>query len=149
MRGHDGAPRPQRIVRRLVADVRHASGTSVQYPALLFSIPEGPEESGVGQRFMTRDGRARLSIFTRSSQRQSPGYYLNTHFPGSRSRLDYDRVARNFFAVSTEEQGQVLYRRCNFPGDGMIHCIDLTYPAIEKRAWDQIVTRISRSLRPL
>jgi hypothetical protein len=88
-----------------------SSGTRVEYPAMLFSVPTGREENGIGQRFVTRDGRAGLSIFTRSSEGQSPRTYLNTHFPGSRSRLDYDRVAPNFFAVSTEENGRVLYRR--------------------------------------
>jgi hypothetical protein len=32
---------------------------------------------------------------------------------------------------------------------GAIHCLDLVYPQAEKRAWDGVVTRISRSLRPL
>jgi hypothetical protein len=65
--------------------------------------------------------------------------------------LNYDRVARNFFAVSTNRNGTVLYRRCNFSRNqgGTMHCIDLAYPLREKRAWDAPVTRISRSLRPL
>src|SRR5205814_9758232 len=126
-----------------------SAGTRVQYPANLFPVPTGWEENGIGRRFATRDGRAELSIFTRSSEGQSPRQYLATHFPGSRSALDYDRAARNFFAVSMESKTTILYRRCNFPGDGMIHCIELSYPAPEKSAWDETVTRISRSLRPL
>jgi hypothetical protein len=45
----------------------------------------------------------------------------------------------------------ILYRRCNFSANrgGTIHCIDLSYPRSQKRAWDGTVTRISRSLRPL
>ncbi len=125
------------------------TGTSVQYPAHLFSVRAGAERNGVGQRLATVDGRAGLSIFTRSSEGQNPRQYLATHFPGSRSALDYNRVAPNFFAVSMEHRGTILYRRCNFPGDGMIHCIELSYPTREKLAWDAPVTRISRSLRPL
>jgi hypothetical protein len=46
---------------------------------------------------------------------------------------------------------EVFYSRCNFSTDagGAIHCLDLVYPQVEKRAWDGVVTRISRSLRPL
>ena len=45
----------------------------------------------------------------------------------------------------------VYYSRCNFSaaGGGAVHCFDLTYPQREERAWDAIVTRISRSLRPI
>jgi hypothetical protein len=32
---------------------------------------------------------------------------------------------------------------------GAIHCFDLVYPSAEERAWNAIVTRISRSLQPL
>jgi hypothetical protein len=45
----------------------------------------------------------------------------------------------------------VLYSRCNFASGvgGTDHCIDLVYPQDVARAWGGIVTRISRSLRPL
>jgi hypothetical protein len=122
-------------------------GTHVDYPARLLSVSADSQHSG-GQRFMTADSRAALEIFTRPSEGQSPRRYLAKHFPGSRSALDYDRVARNFFAVSMESEKTVLYRRCNFAG-GTIHCIELSYPTAEKKDWDDIVTRISRSLRPL
>jgi hypothetical protein len=48
-------------------------------------------------------------------------------------------------------QGVVYYSRCNFSSEmgGAVHCFDLVYPQREQRAWDPIVTRISRSLRPL
>jgi hypothetical protein len=69
----------------------------------------------------------------------------------SRSALDYVRVARSFFAISSEGDGVILYSRCNFSGGrrGVIHCFDLKYPQEEKRSWDAVVTRISLSLRPL
>jgi hypothetical protein len=45
----------------------------------------------------------------------------------------------------------IYYRRCNFSQrrGPSIHCFDLVYPEGKKRAWDEIVTRISLSLRPL
>ncbi len=68
-----------------------------------------------------------------------------------RSALDYERVTRSFFAISSTRQGLIFYSRCNFSTDagGAIHCLDLVYPQAEKLAWDGVVTRISRSLRPL
>ena len=60
-------------------------------------------------------------------------------------------MTRTFFAISSVRQGLIFYSRCNFSADagGAIHCFDLVYPQQEKRAWDALVTRISRSLRPL
>jgi hypothetical protein len=129
-----------------------AAGTRVEYPANVFSRESGRPEIGTGKRFSTADGRAHLSIYTLPNSRgQSPASYLKQNMKGPRSALNYDRVARNFFAVSTNRNGTVLYRRCNFSRNrgGTMHCIDLAYPQSEKRAWDAPVTRISRSLRPL
>jgi hypothetical protein len=60
-------------------------------------------------------------------------------------------VTRSFFAISAVYEGVIYYSRCNFSrrSEDTIHCFDLKYPASEKRAWDDIVTRISRSLEPL
>jgi hypothetical protein len=129
-----------------------AAGTRVEFPADVFSRESGRPELGTGKRFTTADGRAQLSIYTLPNSRgQSPASYLKANMKGPRSTLNYDRVARNFFAVSTNRSGTVLYRRCNFSTNrgGTMHCIDLAYPLREKRAWDSTVTRISRSLRPL
>ena len=53
-----------------------------------------------------------------------------------------------FFAVSGIVRGKTFYSRCNFAGPrGVMHCLYLDYPAAETRAWDGVVTRMSRSLR--
>ena len=64
--------------------------------------------------------------------------------------LDYERITPSFFAISAERDGLIFYSRCNFSSDvgGAIHCFDLVYPSAEERAWNAIVTRISRSLQP-
>jgi hypothetical protein len=131
---------------------RDGSGTAIEYPRDLFSVSGGRPEGGSGQAFATSDGRAHLSIYVRDNPgRKTPADYLREHFRGSRSALNYDRVAPTFFAVSRNRGETILYRRCNFSygANAAIHCIDLSYPRSEKRAWDGPVTRISRSLRPL
>jgi hypothetical protein len=126
-------------------------GTKIQYPADIFS-PAGEPEMGLGQRFARADGRAVLSIYARSNEAgETPRTYLRKHLRVNRSVLDYVRIARSFFAISSERDGVILYSRCNFSGGarGTIHCFDLKYPREEKRSWDAVVTRISLSLRPL
>jgi hypothetical protein len=126
-------------------------GTKIQYPASIFA-PAGQPEMGFGQRFERTDGRAVLSIYARPNKAgDTPRSYLRKHLRVERSELDYVRIARSFFAVSSERDGIILYSRCNFSGGarGVIHCFDMKYPQEEKRSWDAIVTRISLSLRPL
>jgi hypothetical protein len=121
--------------------------TTVDYPRGVFSV-EGREDVPPGPVFTTRDHRARLHIFAfRNERGESPAQHIARTFTHDRRQLDYDRVARNFFALSENKGSEILYRRCNF-ARGMIHCIELVYPRSEKRAWDNIVTRISLSLRP-
>jgi hypothetical protein len=89
-----------------------------------------------------------LRIYSDTNSRgDSPAAFLARSLKDQRSRLTYNRVTSNFFAISAPDRGLVLYRRCNFVA-GRIHCMDVRYPQTEKRAWDPIVTRLSLSLRP-
>ena len=109
-------------------------GTKIQYPADIFR-PAGQPEMGLGQRFERADERAVLSIYARPNKAgETPRTYLRKHLRVERSELDYVRIARSFFAISSERDGVILY---------------LKYPQEEKRSWDAVVTRISLSLRPL
>jgi hypothetical protein len=126
-------------------------GTRIEYPAHIFQT-ESPGEGGVGRNYRTSDGRAQLHMYSMANpKRLSPAAYMRAHFPGPRSSLSYDRVAKSFFAVSTRRNGMIVYVRCNFSQikGGTLHCVEMKYPAVEKREWDAIVTRVSRSVRPL
>ena len=43
-------------------------GTTVEYPAGIFSVPDGKAEKGIGQRFSSVDGRSLLTIYTRENE---------------------------------------------------------------------------------
>ncbi len=131
---------------------RDAQGTSVEYPRDVFSVEQEPSEQEPGRVFSTEDGRARFHVYSLPNPNAlSPGAFMRANFPAQRSTLSYDRVSRNFFALSTRRDGMIVYLRCNFASGraGTLHCVDIRYPLNEKRDWDGIVTRISRSLRPL
>jgi hypothetical protein len=122
----------------------------VEYPQHIFSERAGLE--GGGPVYRSRDGRARLHMLSMENPKGlSPREFMRSHFPAPRSTLTYDRVARNFFALSTRREGMIVYLRCNFSSarGETLHCVDIRYPVNEKRDWDGVVTRISRSLRPL
>jgi hypothetical protein len=126
------------------------SGTRLDIPSGIFSITEEPSESGFGHQFKTPDGRAVLRVYSRDVGRQSPERYLRENYAVPRASMDYVRVTRSFFAISAVNDGTIYYSRCNFSRHShgsAAHCFDLKYPENEKRAWDAVVTRISRSLR--
>jgi hypothetical protein len=121
-------------------------GTTVVYPAAVFSQIVERNENGV--KWSRPDGRATLAVSANSNERrETPRAFLRRKFPDRQSILSYDRVTPTFFAVSARMNDRIFYTRCNFAS--AVHCIELEYPAAEKRQWDGVVTRISRSLRPL
>lgn len=127
--------------------VTNRSGASVDFPGGLFTKEATPTAPSQAIAYSTADGRARLELFSSPNTRgESPAQFARRN-GASRDRLDYKRITGTFLAASAVHRDQILYRRCNFSGR-MIHCIDVRYPASEKRAWDQIVTRISLSLKP-
>jgi len=131
---------------------RDAQGTSVEYPRDVFAVEQEPSEQEPGRVFSTEDGRARFHVYSLPNPNAlSPGAFMRANFRAQRSALTYDRVSQNFFALSTRRDGMIVYLRCNFSSAraGALHCVDIRYPVNEKRDWDGIVTRISRSLRPL
>ena len=131
---------------RVLSDAK--LGGQVEYPADVFSVSEQPREKVGGLRFRTPDGRAELSFFALpTSSGTSPADFLAGHLRLPERAVQYRRTTPSFFAVSGASTGVIYYARCNSSADhSMFHCIYMTYPADEKRAWDAIVTRISRSL---
>ena len=96
-------------------------GTTVDYPAGIFSVAEGKAEKGVGQRFSSADGRSLLTIYSRENDTgDTPASYLRNNLKLPRSALSYERVTRSFFAISTVREGSIYYSRCNFSADAAL-----------------------------
>ncbi|OPY95769.1 hypothetical protein A5906_07320 [Bradyrhizobium sacchari] len=120
------------------------TGTSVDFPSSIFTEEAGRPD-GYGQRFRTADGRADITIQAAPNvANDSPAAFLAKKGPPS--RIQYKRVTSRFFAVSSYKGDKVWYDRCNFAGR-LVHCVLINYPAREEHEWDDIVTRISLSLR--
>jgi hypothetical protein len=122
---------------------------SFQFPAHIFQ-QDASDEGERGTVFSTADGRARLRLFGFVNNRnQTPRSHL-AGIPEFRAeRFHYVRTTPHFYVASAVRDGVILYRRCNFSPrpDHRVGCLQLEYPQSEKRAWDEVVTRISLSLR--
>jgi hypothetical protein len=127
---------------RLYTIVR--TGAHVDIPTAIFAKDAGPSQTGSGRRFFTADGRANLTVQSVPNRAgYSPAVFLAKMRPPS--GVIYSRVTPNFFVLSSFRDKTIWYNRCNFSGH-FAHCILLNYPASESRRWDDVVTRISRTL---
>jgi hypothetical protein len=141
----DGLEKPQWAV------LSDKHGTRVDYPAGIFSVAEGDLPRGEGSSLRSADGRARLLVYVEPNEAgYTPERFMRTLFTGSAAETGYKRIAKGFFAVSGTRETHIYYSRCNFPDGraGRLHCIYVDYPKEEEKRWDDIVTRISLSLRP-
>jgi hypothetical protein len=123
------------------------AGASVDYPSSVFSTMVGPSKRGIGRRFVSRDGRSMLSVYSlRNPAGDTPSSFVRKNIRADLRRVDYERITPRFLALSTASAGRIFYTRCNFGRSRIIHCFEVAYPAEEKRAWDSVVTRMSHSL---
>ena len=123
-----------------------STGTSVDMPVSVFTSDAGtPEGGGTGRRFFTEDRRADLTVQSVANPKNdSPATFLAKM--QSPSGIIYKRVTSGFFVVSSISNDRIWYNRCN-RGNGSMNCVMINYPVAEKRQWDAVVTRISRTLR--
>ena len=120
------------------------TGAVAQVPSTIFSEDGGKPEEGYGKRFVTSDGRAKLTVQSISNEAgDSPAVFLAKKNPPS--NIEYRRVTSRFFVVSSFRGDKIWYNRCNFVGH-VVNCVLIDYPAVEKRQWDSVVTRISNTL---
>jgi hypothetical protein len=119
--------------------------TSVDMPVSIFTSDAGPPESGTGRRFFTEDRRADLTVQSiPNPDNDSPARFLAKQRPPA--GIIYKRITSDFFVVSSIRKDRIWYNRCN-RGNGTMNCVLINYPAAEKRKWDDVVTRISLTLR--
>jgi len=111
---------------------------------MVFSEDGGKPETRYGRRFLTADGRAKLTVQSILNEAgDAPAVFLAKKNPPR--NITYRRVAPRFFVVSSFRDNRIWYNRCNFAGH-FVNCVLIDYPAVEKHQWDSVVTRISNTL---
>ena len=122
-----------------------STGTSVDMPVSIFTSDAGAPENGTGRKFFTEDRRADLTVQSiPNPAHDSPATFLAKMRPPS--GIIYKRITPDFFVVSSIRGDRIWYNRCN-RGRGAMNCVLINYPVAEKRQWDAVVTRISRTLK--
>lgn len=125
-------------------------GTTVDYPVSVFTQQHEPAVNGAADSWSTSDGMASFSINgTWRSNLGPPREQAARVVADAEGEIDYVKATDRFYVVSGTIRGATFYYRCNYPlsPDGIVDCLQMTYPAAETKWWDPIVTRMSRSLR--
>ena len=120
------------------------SGAAIEYPSAVFQPRH--ERDGAASVYSRSDGDASFSLFEKANPKSLPLDRLARQ--AANIPVSYRRVTSKFFVLSGIRRGTIFYRRCNAGRHSMrLACFDIAYPQTERRKWDNIVTRMSRSLR--
>ena len=100
------------------------------------------------QRFSGPDSRTYFRVMgVKNKENLTPAgvkaKYLRANVPGD---LVYERTERSFLVLSGYRTGSIFYTKVAMSANQRSVCIlEITYPRKTKRAFDHIVTRMSRS----
>jgi hypothetical protein len=121
-------------------------GLRLDYPDFLALKAE--DEALRGARFESADQQVTLEVASAPAGTASVDDYFRRMAEQAKAEgvaLDYTRRTRRFAVVSGENERFILYARCNLYRTAVL-CFNLRYPTAQKRRFDPIVTRMSRSL---
>lgn len=107
-------------------------------------LPDNPETHE--RRFVSPSGDAWLALYARPPTRD-----IEAHLEGVRNRenerITYERRGRAWIVVSGYKGDRIFYRKAMLACGGRSwHHLAFEYPAEQKRAFDQFVTRASYAL---
>jgi hypothetical protein len=121
------------------------SGAAIEYPSAIFQSRH--ERGDAASVYSRSDGDASFSLFEKENPNTFPFDRLARQ--AANIPVSYRRITSKFFVLSGIRRGTIFYRRCNVARNGMrLACFDTAYPQTQRRKWDNIVSRMSRSLRP-
>jgi hypothetical protein len=121
-------------------------GTTALVPANWRRLP--PDSRWEGTRFLAPDGQGWVVIYGVPAT-GGAGEHLRTMSVLPGERVTYRRLADRWFVVSGVKGDRIFYRRGLRACRGKVwHHLAFEYPSEQKRAYDRIVTAVSRSLQP-
>lgn len=129
-------------------EMRYANprfGTSVTFPAEIFSRASPPPANGDGMTWHSADG-ASLAVFGAYNVLSQSPRDLIAEAAGPGITVTYSRTGKEWAVVSGTEGAEIFYRRSEFGEDDVIHSLVLRYPAHLKAKYDPLVGPIAASL---
>ncbi len=121
-------------------------GTTITYPADVFTRRMLPPDNGDGQSWRAPDGGTLLVYARIAVAGETPKGIEAAAKSDSGRRLTYSRSGSDWVVLSGIETGSVFYERYRFGDDGVIHVVVVGYPVDLAPRYDPLVGPIARSL---
>lgn len=121
-------------------------GTRIQYPERF--APDAEYTDPDAARFVSADQASFLiyGMFNRAGHDLAGLQHFALSSLGPARNITYRASGRDWFVLSGFQDDQILYERHRLSHSGrMAHAVVIIYPAVLRRPYDRIVTRMSHS----
>lgn len=137
-------PLPAQAAGDLYVNARF--GTTITYPADIFTRRMLPPGNGDGQSWQAPDGGTLLVYASFTMPGETPKGIEAAAKKDTGRTLTYSRSGSNWVVLSGIETGSVFYERYLFGTDDVLHVVVIGYPVDLARKYDPLVGPIAASL---
>ena len=121
-------------------------GTSVRFPAELFSERMEPPQNGDGMTWTAPDGGSLAVYAFNNALDVTPEGLADESAGRDDVKITYRRIGKNWAVLSGFEDGLIFYQRFEFGKEGVIHSMLLKYPESERGTYDAVTGPMADSL---
>lgn len=122
-------------------------GTTADVPKD-WTMGEAPQNDD-GRVFTSPDKQSEIIISGSFRTFQKEQEIADRLAPGEGETIAYRRQGKDWLAVSGTKGDRIFYRKSRLSCNGAVwNSVSIDYPASQKKNFDPLVTRVSRSLRP-
>lgn len=119
-------------------------GTSVTFPAEVFTTRTEEPTNGDGLLWLAPDGASLAVYGSHNALEQTPEQLAD--FSSEGMDVSYRKVGKDWAVLSGNDGKNIFYQRFEFGRNDVIHAFLLKYPTAAKAKYDPLVRAIAESL---
>jgi hypothetical protein len=120
-------------------------GTTITYPDAIFTQPLPDPANGDGRTWTSSDS-ASLSVWGQNNVLDFTPTSIADFIAKDIDEVTYRKVGSKWMVVSGFDDGAIVYHRAEFGSAGVIHSMELRYPASLRQHYDHLAGIIADSL---
>jgi hypothetical protein len=120
-------------------------GTTITFPDSIFTKIDPEPENGDGARWRAEDG-GELAVWGGYNTLDFTPETLADFIAKDIENVTYRKVGARWMVVSGLDGGTIVYHRAEFGSGGVIHSMELRYPAALAKHYDALAGKIADSL---
>lgn len=120
-------------------------GTTITFPDAIFNEADPEPENGDGARWRAADG-GELAVWGEYNALDFTPSTLADFIAKDLDKVTYRKVGARWMVVSGFDGDVIVYHRAEFGSGGVIHTMELRYPAALNQHYDRLAGKIADSL---